>query len=394
MTDWVRSAAWWEPVTLIVLALLLISLLQGMRRGASGSAKRLFFFVWDGIWIVVSLFFAARIAESLSPVIAKWLAGRIVVPKQELDTFAQLWYTWVTSVKDFALLRFGVLFLLSYGLLRLAVSYLLTPLIWRLPSLRLGNGEAAGARGKGRHAAEPATGDRAASRAAGALIGAIHGSGRAFVFIAALFIYVSMVPNGIMVETIKQSPVYREAAAVLEPVAGDVIASQGPVLAEAAQAEFQNILQRKYEIIDYAIPADIESAALQVTKDADDDEAKARALYAWLGTRIAYDWDKARNYEERGVWKEQTPQDTFDTRTGVCIDVARLYAVMARAAGLEVRVVTGLGADGRGGYGPHAWNEVRIGGEQGSWIPLDATWASSGDWFNPPGFEQTHIRET
>src|SRR5690606_31483883 len=116
----------------------------------------------------------------------------------------------------------------------------------------------------------------------------------------------------------------------------------------------------------------------------------ARELYDWIGTRIEYDWDKADTYTELGEWREQSPEDTFRTRKGVCIDVARLYAVMARTAGLDVRVVTGLGADGNGGYGPHAWNEVRIGG---SWIPLDATWASSGDWFNPPDFERAHIRD-
>jgi hypothetical protein len=36
---------------------------------------------------------------------------------------------------------------------------------------------------------------------------------------------------------------------------------------------------------------------------------------------------------------------------------------------------------------------VKIGEGDGSWIPLDATWAASGDWFNPPQFEQTHIRD-
>src|SRR4029453_5070562 len=120
---------------------------------------------------------------------------------------------------------------------------------------------------------------------------------------------------------------------------------------KAVEAQFQQILQRKYEIIDYAIPAEIEQAALFVTKDAKSKEEKARSLYEWLGTRIAYDYDKARNYEEQGIWKEQTPPETFAARKGVCIDIARLYAVMARSAGLEVRVVTGMGADGRGGYG-------------------------------------------
>src|SRR5690606_22318868 len=104
-------------------------------------------------------------------------------------------------------------------------------------------------------------------------------------------------------------------------------------------------------------------------------------------------YDKVELYETKGIWKEQTPEDTFATRIGVCIDYSRLYAVMARSVGLEVRVVTGQGYDGRGGYGPHAWNEVFM-KDTDSWIPLDSTWVVSGDnWFNPPDFDQTHIRD-
>jgi len=56
-----------------------------------------------------------------------------------------------------------------------------------------------------------------------------------------------------------------------------------------------------------------------------------------------------------------------------------------------VRVVTGLGYDGQGGYGPHAWNEVFL-SEQNRWVPLDTTWAKTGNWFDPPKFQDTHIR--
>lgn len=34
--------------------------------------------------------------------------------------------------------------------------------------------------------------------------------------------------------------------------------------------------------------------------------------------------------------------------------------MMARSQGLQVRVVTGQGYNGQGGYGPHAWNEVYL----------------------------------
>jgi hypothetical protein len=384
MTSWVQLFREPEPIAIIVLVLLLGSLVQGLRRGASGSARRLFFFVWEGVVLVACLVLAAQLTNVLSPVIAKWLIDRVKVPQHELSGLEQAWFTLLTSLRDFGLLRYGVLFLLGYLLLRTLAAFL-EPLVARGVETILRSDreeQVAGSLGK-----------RSASRAAGAIIGAAHGAGRSFIFVALLFVYVSLIPNGWYVDKISESQIYNKAAEWLSPVAGDVLAGQGPVLTKAVEAQFQQILQRKYEIIDYAIPAEIEQAALYVTKDADSKEDKARSLYEWLGTRIAYDYDKARNYEEQGIWKEQTPPETFDTRKGVCIDIARLYAVMARSAGLEVRVVTGMGADGLGGFGPHAWNEVRIGEGDGGWIPLDATWASAGDWFNPPSFADTHIRD-
>ncbi|ALS26738.1 transglutaminase-like domain-containing protein [Paenibacillus cisolokensis] len=380
MTHFVQALTQWEPVAVVVLLLLLGSLVQGMRRGASGSAKRLFFFIWEALLVVVFLFAAARLAAAWSPAAQRWLAARVTVPEGELGALAQLWYTLLTGMRDFTLLRFGILFLISYWLLRFAGSFL-TPLAHILFERLTGD----------RDGEEERSAGSLASRAAGALIGAVHGAGRSLVLLAALFIYVSLVPGGPLAEGIRSSPLYGEASErLLQPVAGSMLADRGPVLTKAVEEEFQRILQRKYEIIDYNIPDDIAAAALQVTKDERTAEGKAKALYNWLGTRIAYDWEKARNYEERGIWKEQTPQYTFEHRKGVCIDTARLYALMARAAGLEARVVTGLGADGQGGFGPHAWNEVKV--DDGRWIPLDATWASSGNWFDPPNFDETHIR--
>ncbi len=380
---WLREA---EPVTIIVLVLLVVSLIQGIRRGASGSARRLLLFVWEAAALIVSLLAAWRFAQALSPGLARALAEHVSVPAKTLSSAEQVWFTFLTSVRDFALLRFGVLFLLSYLLFRIILS-LLEPALLAILNALLRRTAARPEDDERSHAS------RSLSRAAGALIGAAHGAGRSMMFMALLFVYVSLLPGSWYTDKIAASPLYREAATVLAPVAGDMLEGQGPVLAEAVQAQFQQVLQRKYELIDYNIPAEIEEAALYITKDAQSQEEKARLLYDWLGSRIAYDWDKADNYTEHGIWKEQTPPETFDTRKGVCIDIARLYAVMARASGLEVKVVTGMGADGRGGLGPHAWNEVQVGAEEEKWIPLDATWASSGDWFNPPDFADTHIRE-
>ncbi|WP_127533708.1 transglutaminase domain-containing protein [Paenibacillus kobensis] len=393
MLLWFQGMTAFEPVALAVLALLLGSLVHGLVKGASGSAKRLFFFVWDGLLMLVCIVAASKAAALLSPSASKLLGG-VRPPDKEVGTLTQLWYTFVTSFRDFALFRYGVLLLICYAAFRWPIAYLTAPIerfVYRIGS-RSGRGSS------GREEDRPVIpGSRLASRAIGGMIGAFHGVVRSLLLIAALFVYTTLSPSGPFTAQIRSSDVYNEASArLLEPVAGKLLDEQGPVLTKAVGDELQRILKRQYEIADYAIPDDIANAALTVTKDAQSDEEKARALYRWVGTRIAYDWDKARNYEQRGIWKEQTPEDTFETRLGVCIDVARLYAVMARASGLQVRVVTGQGGTAAGGYGPHAWNEVQIGGGNGSpvWVPLDATWAMSGDWFNPPNFEKTHIADS
>ncbi|PLT47286.1 hypothetical protein B8V81_1510 [Paenibacillus pasadenensis] len=447
---WLRSLLGLEPVALAVLLLIVVSLLQGFRRGAGRSSRRLFSFVWDGVLLVLSLLGAARLAQLLSAPAADWLRSRVAVPERGLGSFEQIWYTFLTSVRDLPLLRLGVLFLLAYAALRLLLSAF-TPLAWKgyealarpprsddedeLGPERHHRGEPyAEHRRRGRdggygqdrwsahdepdgtygydpeerHAEEDgprrggsfrsprpsrrSPGGGLASRAAGALLGGLHGIGRSLVLLAGLFLYVSLFPAAPLAAGIESSPVYRQAAdRLLQPLAGDLLKGGGPVITEAVGSELQQVMQRRYELIDADIPDEIAAAALRITAGADGDRDKARRLYDWLGSRIAYDWDKADGYVERGVWKEQNPEDTFRTRKGVCIDTARLYAVMARSVGLEVKVVTGMGADGRGGFGSHAWNAVRLTDEDGGWIPLDATWARTGDWFDSPDFEKTHV---
>ncbi len=62
---------------------------------------------------------------------------------------------------------------------------------------------------------------------------------------------------------------------------------------------------------------------------------------------------------------------------GDCYEFAALFAALARRAGYEVRLVTGLAwaGDERQGFAPHAWNEVRVGG---SWLSVDPTWGQVG----------------
>ncbi|THF82616.1 transglutaminase domain-containing protein [Cohnella fermenti] len=364
-------------VTLALLAVVAVSLLQGVWRGASGSAKRLFLFVASTAMTLGSIALAAWIASAASQPAREWLQAREwEQPPANSSGFAQLGYTVYAGIRDLPLLRFAVLFLLGYLLIRLAIG--------RIGSLlaRIGAVPFALVPGGG-----------AVSRLFGGAIGAGLGCGRAIVLTAVLFAYCSLAPQGPYADYVEQSGLYREAAArILEPAAGDLLAAQAPVFARQMQGELDQLWQKRYDVIDADLPEGIVLAAREIASGETSDNGKARALYDWVGTRIAYDYDKVDAYENRGEWREQTPEDTFRTRLGVCIDYSRLYAAMARSVGLEVRVVTGLGYDGFGGYGPHAWNEVYL-SEESRWLPLDSTWAKTGNWYDPPRFEDTHVRD-
>ena len=109
MNNWDQLFREPEPVAIIVLLLLFGSLVQGMRRGASGSARRLFFFIWEGVVIIVCLLLAGQLANRLSPMIAEWLIRNVNQPKLELASFDQPSYTQLTSISDYPLLRNGVI---------------------------------------------------------------------------------------------------------------------------------------------------------------------------------------------------------------------------------------------------------------------------------------------
>lgn len=381
MDGWISAASETNVLTLLLVAIIAVSAVQGAMRGASGSAKSLLLLVQEGIVTIVSLLLAWRLALWLSPLAESWLISRnIQIPNEEINWFRQLYYTIVTALRDFSLMRTGVLFLIAYLALKSLLFELCHLVLWRFSGL-------SGMSGRPMRLTWT-------SGIAGAVIGSLTGAGRALMAVAALFMFTALFPHSGLTGYIQQSSLYQKGAKeVIEPFTGDYIASQLPVFTKAVEKEFQNILQRKYEVIDARIPDDISQAAKEVTAKASTNEEKAKALYQWIGTRVSYDWDKVNIYEQKRIWKEQTPEETFASRKGVCIDYSRLYAVMARSVGLDVKVVTGLGYDGSGGYGPHAWNEVLL-TDKGQWVPLDSTWVSSGgNWFNPPNFYATHIRD-
>lgn len=368
-------------VSLLIVAVILVSVIQGAKRGAGGSAKQLFVLLVEAIATIVGIVAAWQLMEWASPLVKEWLVEKqVAIPREKMGWWKTFYYTFITAVRDFPLMRSGLLFLVGY----LAVKPILGYLLYRLFRINTRSSETVPGN-------QPPTWT---SSILGGGIGAFTGFGRALLVIAVLFMFTVLVPHSSFTGYVQQSGIYQKGASeVIQPFTGNFLEEKLPVFTRAVEEEFHHILQRKYEVLDAHVPDDIVQAAQEITSDAVTDEDKARALYEWVGTRVAYDWEKVRLYEEERYWKEQTPEDTFKSREGVCIDYSRLYAAMARSIGLDVKVVTGLGYDGRGGYGPHAWNEVLL-AESGEWVPLDPTWVSSGaNWFNPPDFYETHIKD-
>lgn len=376
---WIQSLREFNAVSIFLLLILLVSLLQGWRRGASRSAGRLLSLLREGVFILVALVLSVPFTLWASPKVQESLTEySSTIPNRDLSVWEQIYYTLMSSMAEFPLLRFAVLFMLSYSIIRLLMRWLTVLVFGGKDALFV-----------------PGTRQSSSlfSRLSGAALGLLIGAGRCIVVVALLFVFATLYPDSSFTRYVEASPIYQEGAKrVIEPLSGNLVKDKLPVFTKAVEKELSGIMQRKYEVIDHAIPDDIDAAAAEIVKGAKTDEDKARRLYDWVGTRVQYDYGKVDDYEQKGIWHEQTPQDTFDTKKGVCIDYARLYAMMARSQGLQVRVVTGQGYNGQGGYGPHAWNEVYL-SEQKKWVPLDPTWAQSGNWFNPPNFAATHIRD-
>lgn len=384
--EWIEALSSIHVLTLIVTVMICFSIYRGYQRGAYGSAKSFGRFLIEGGTTVIALYVGWILSSWLSGIVHDELVRMdITVPVEEMGTFQQLYYTFITSLRDFSLLRTGLIFLICYPLLKYWLYGLVVALTNMLRKVKSKASEKFKTNFKE---------NQFWSGVVGSFVGLAFGAVRSVLLLTVLMIYVLLFPQGPFADYIQESKAYQKVAVQwIQPYAEPIFEERLPVFTRAVEDEFRNILERKYEIVDHHIPEDIAAAAQVITKDHETDEAKARALYEWVGTRVQYSWEKVRRYEEDNVWMEQTPEDTFASKQGVCIDYARLYAVMARSVDLEVKVVTGLGYDGRGGYGPHAWNEVYL-AESAEWVPLDPTWVSSGrNWFNPADFEETHIEQ-
>ncbi|MDV4150579.1 transglutaminase-like domain-containing protein [Clostridium sp. AL.422] len=136
---------------------------------------------------------------------------------------------------------------------------------------------------------------------------------------------------------------------------------------------------------------EIDAKAKEIVSSAKTDREKAQRLYAWIGSNIKYDFNKAEKALSQEGVSNSGSIEAWNRRSGICFDYACLYVSMAKAVGLGSRIITGDAYDGQN-YGPHAWNQVYL-EDEGTWINIDPTFYLSGDYFDNADFYEDHLNE-
>lgn len=242
------------------------------------------------------------------------------------------------------------------------------------------------------------------SRILGGMLGGAMGIVRCAVIGAMLFIVLQYLSLPVIAKQASQSRPYQTLQhQVYEPWLQPLVARELPVFAQSAlQPIAQNIDlfavpsgSNGQETGILLVPKQIAALSHRLTKNAKTPKEKAKALYEWEIKHVKYDWKKYDDYVYHHHWDAQSPLQTLQTGKGVCADYALLYADLAHAAGLKVRIDEGIGGTGHD-YGSHAWNEAYL-PKKKQWIMIDTTWGATQDaWFDvpPAKFRKTHILQT
>lgn len=96
------------------------------------------------------------------------------------------------------------------------------------------------------------------------------------------------------------------------------------------------------------------------------DAEKIQAIYGYICNNVTYDYD---HLNDENYKVQYTAYGALMDGTSVCQGYAVLFYRMCREAGIDARVISGLGNGG-----PHAWNIVELGNR---YYNLDATWDAS-----------------
>ena len=123
MNEWMNSLSDANIVTIALLLVVVFSLLQGWSRGFSRSTGRLFGLLGTGLFTIISLVMAIPAAAYLSPYVQSWASG-IIIPSTQLTQWQQIYYTALSVLAESPLVRFLLLLMLTYSLIRMLLGLL------------------------------------------------------------------------------------------------------------------------------------------------------------------------------------------------------------------------------------------------------------------------------
>lgn len=112
----------------------------------------------------------------------------------------------------------------------------------------------------------------------------------------------------------------------------------------------------------YTPQSEVVALASQICGDASTDSEKLTAIYTYVIKHVSYDYIKMATVQT-GYMPDV--DDTIDTGTGICFDIASLMAAMLRVEGVPTQIAIGS-VQGMA----HAWNRVYL---DGKWSIVDAT---------------------
>lgn len=97
----------------------------------------------------------------------------------------------------------------------------------------------------------------------------------------------------------------------------------------------------------------------------DGEYERVEAIDDWITNNIEYNKTSTMNSQKIDAIT------TLEMGMGICTGYANLFAALARASGLETKVMTGKAKNLNGQTYYHQWNEVKI---DGTWYFIDTTW--------------------
>ena len=106
------------------------------------------------------------------------------------------------------------------------------------------------------------------------------------------------------------------------------------------------------------------SLAALITEGMESEFEKVIAIDDWITKNIVY------NYTSTMMSQKIDALTTLRYKMGICTGYANLFAALARASGLETKVITGKARSGQKKY-YHQWNQVKI---DSTWYFIDTTW--------------------